>query len=110
MCAAVPTKMGAVGIALIFSLQSCAYAFTFAPVHKSSGLCDAGGSPSCSSRFGMRPNGRVTTLLTGKDRDEGGGEGVVDYSADPITAFLGNFLPKQEDGGDKSPKAEDLVG
>lgn len=58
----------------------------------------------------MMHNGRVTTLLTGKDKDEGGGEGVVDYSADPITAFLGKFLPKGEDGADKSPKAEDLVG
>lgn len=39
----------------------------------------------------------------GKDED---GDGV-DYSADPITAFLGKFLPK----GEKSnpPQAKDLV-
>lgn len=44
-----------------------------------------------------------------KAGDDGGGEGDgVDYSADPLTAFLGKFLPSEEKSN--APQAEDLVG
>jgi len=39
--------------------------------------------------------------------DEGGGDDGIDYSADPITAFLGKFLPKEEKS--KTPQAAELV-
>lgn len=67
---------------------------------------------SASVRRGYdRPS---TTCWAGSSsgRDGGGGEDSgdgVDYSADPLTAFLGKFLPS---GGEKSmlPRAENLVG
>lgn len=44
-----------------------------------------------------------------KEGNSGEGEGDgVDYSADPLTAFLGKFLPSSEEKR-ISPQAEDLV-
>lgn len=43
-----------------------------------------------------------------KATNEGDDDGV-DYSADPITAFLGKFLPSEKEKS-KSPQAKDLVG
>ena len=67
----------------------------------------------------MAPNARhlsstsfrpLTECNAGREEgDNGGGEGDwVDYSADPLTAFLGKFLPSSEEKS-ISPQAEDLV-
>lgn len=59
------------------------------------------------SSTSLRP---LTECNAGREGgDDGGGEGdEVDYSADPLTAFLGKFLPSNEDKS-SSPQAEDLV-
>lgn len=56
------------------------------------------------------PNGRCVTSRRSKSNDKDddqSDEDQINYSADPLTAFLGKFLPKEQN--EATPRAEDLV-
>lgn len=66
-------------------------------------------APSARYLSGTSPRPSTECNARSEGRDDGGDEGDgVDYSADPLTAFLGKFLPGGEEKS-SSPKAEDLV-
>lgn len=97
---------------LYIALQACA-AFQLPPLIVTSA---ASQSRHMFDRSSSRPPGTTYVLRSessltrpkAEGGDGGGEEGDgVDYSADPLTAFLGKFLPS----GEKStpPQAEDLA-
>ncbi|CAM9974894.1 unnamed protein product [Laminaria digitata] len=70
-----------------------------------------GMAPSARHRSSTSPRPLTECKAGSEGRDDGGGGGGgdgVDYSADPLTAFLGKFLPSSKEKS-SSPQAEDLV-
>lgn len=113
------TAVLASAVALTISLRACG-GFQLSPSLAESRGATAGGNIERRSQlfFGhqqvhnkaaiasSRPSASTSRRAGSGSDGDGDGDGV-DYSADPLTAFLGKFLPK----GEKSnpPQAKDLV-
>ena len=82
------------------------------------GACNSFLAPSPGPRQAMRPPRHMFRSAlpvppsrghgTAREATNGGDDDGVDYSADPITAFLGKFLPSGKEKSE-SPQAKDLV-
>lgn len=90
-------------LVLVTSLKSCSSFLV-----PSSGPRQATGLPRHMFRSEVLPFPRTRGQETARKATNEGDDDGVDYSADPITAFLGKFLPSGKEES-TTPQAEDLV-